>query len=76
MPDPAEVNAAREDLKEVNGPSGFGSVVGDERILTAADAGTTYGGQLTGPTGGTGATGAAGATGATGATGPTGPAGA
>lgn len=73
MANPAKVNAAREDLKEVDGPSGFGSVVSDERILAAADAGTTYGGQLTGPTGVGGVTGS---TGSTGPTGPTGPAGA
>ena len=73
MPDANNVNTTRVALKEVVGPSGFGSVVSDERILASADAGTTYGGRLTGPTGGTGATGA---TGATGGTGPTGPAGA
>lgn len=75
MPDPSNVNSTREALKEVDGPSGYGSVISDERILRSADASVTYGGQLTGPTGGTGATGARGATGATGATGPTGPAG-
>jgi hypothetical protein len=72
MANPTKVNATREDLKEVDGPSGFGSVVSDERLLASADAGVTYGGQLTGPTGRTGATGA---TGSAGATGPTGPAG-
>lgn len=75
MANPAKVNAARDHLKEVDGPSGFGSVVGDERILAAADAGVTYGGQLTGPTGVGGVTGAGGNTGETGPTGPTGPAG-
>lgn len=82
MPEPEKVEATVEWLQEVSGPSGFGSVISDERILAGADAGVTYGGQLTGPTGNTGptgargATGATGAAGATGATGPTGPAGA
>lgn len=72
MANPTKVNVARNALKEVDGPSGFGSVIGDERILASADAGVTYGGKLTGPTGVTGATGAV----RTGPTGPTGPAGA
>jgi hypothetical protein len=82
MPDPTKVNAARVWHKEVSGPSGFGSATAEERILATADAGTVYGGQVTGPTGPTGSahvtgpSGALGSTGGTGATGPTGPAGA
>lgn len=72
MANPTKVNTTRTWLKEVDGPSGFGSVVGDERLLQAADSGVTYGGQLTGPTGVTGLTGATGSTGPTGPTGPQG----
>jgi len=68
-PDPAKVSTARQILKGPAGPSGFGSATDEERILKAADAGTTYAG-WTGHTGTTGRTGAAGATGATGPTGP------
>ncbi len=66
MPDPDEVKATITALKNETR-----NVVMEERILDAADDGTTYGG-LTGPFG---PTGAAGPTGAGGATGPTGPAG-
>ena len=69
MANPTKVKAARNDLKELAGPSGFGSVAAEERKLKAADAGTTYAG-WDGPTGVTGRGGPRGATG------PTGPAGA
>lgn len=69
MPDPTEVEAAKVLIETVY-PSDHANAVAEERILAAADAGTTY----AGPTGVTGATGYGGATGPTGAGGPTGPA--
>lgn len=69
MPDPTNVNETRQELKAFKGPSGFGSVVDEERVLASADAGVTAAGWSAGPTGVTGATGM----GITGATGPAGP---
>lgn len=69
MANPTKVEAAKQMIKPIKGPSGFGSVVDEERTLKAADAGTTYGGWVTGPTGATGSRGAS----PTGPTGPTGP---
>lgn len=69
MPDPTKVEAAKVLIETVY-PSDHGNAVAEERILKAADAGTTY----AGPTGATGSTGYTGATGSAGAVGPTGPA--
>lgn len=68
MPDPTKVSASRDMLKGPAGPSGFGSATEEERILLAADAGTSY----TGWTAVTGATGPQGVM-PQGPTGPTGP---
>lgn len=66
MPDPTKVAATRDDLKDLAGPSGFGSATSEERILAAADAGVTAV-DWTGPTGATGVRGATGVTGPAGA---------